>query len=46
MTKVTAGQQIELPNLRMERLKCLVSRDFLRRMGVSRMRLILRRELV
>ena len=46
MTKVTDGQQMELPNLKMERLECLDLRDFLRRMGVSRMRLIFKSELV
>lgn len=44
--KVTAGQQIEFPNLRMERLAWRDLREFLIRIGVSKMRLILRLVLV
>ena len=45
-TNVTVGQLMALPNLRIERLKCLDLSVFLIRAGVNRIRLILRSALV
>lgn len=46
MTNVTVGQLMALPNLRIERLKCLDLSVFLIRVGVNRIRLTLRSVLV
>lgn len=46
VTKVTDGQHIEQPKRKIWRLAILDLRDFLIRMGVSKMRLILRLALV
>lgn len=46
VTKVTAGQLIALPNFKIKRLEWRVFKVFLTRIGVKRMRLILRLVLV